>query len=220
MKALAAITFFAVQILLAQESGQGYLLLQNDDMRSGSIKITQPFAGSTMFLLDDSIKFPAQKIKAYELDGKYFGRVKTWSGSFKYVERKEKGRLNIFYDWETSWVRDPVITYAVTSYNAKYFSKENGELHKISVGNLMKATADFPPSQKPLHEYRKLTWVCAGFVVAGVAIIATAYKGVDKEHPPKAGRLVAGGIVSNLAWIPALMRSGKVDEAIELYNHR
>lgn len=205
----------------AQETG--ILYFTAGDSVSGRLTIIGKTDKSPSFRMNDSMTYPSDKVMAYEMDGKYFGRAlkKGLSSRYAYLERKEKGRVDIFYDWNTSWSHDHHLgtSMAWTHYSPSYYAKGREDLQRINAGNLKKSLADHEPSMKALCQRDALRWVGAAFVVTGLGIIASAFQGVDKNHPPNKERLIVGGLVANIAWIPGFMMGAKIDEAITLYNN-
>ena len=101
----------------------------------------------------------------------------------------------------------------------EYFSKDAGPVMDADYDNLREAMTDNMKSIELLDEYRNISYYKWGGVIAGVGLIASSFIGADKNHPPKFGLILLGGVISNIAyWVGNSNQDDKLNEAIEVYN--
>ena len=199
----------------------------------GDVELKSPLFGSEYLLFNDTAKYTLSQIYAFQNKEGYF--VNTYTGGYygpqKLVKRTRTGKVNLYTTYQmyaTAGTWNTIYTPGgrITNYNPgattfarfDYFSKDTSDILPASRDNLMAALSDNPKSIQLLREHKTLGTAKVLLVLGGLGLIGSAFIGVDKDHPPSVGLLVAGGVVANLSWIPSMMQSGKIEEAIEVYN--
>lgn len=197
-----------------------------DSSRFVQLKTGQKLYGAVIVSKDgrqltlNGVRHSMESVSAYQNQDGYFARINT-GGIFahdKFVRREKTGRVWLYNDWQTYWYGDPNLRWSSQAYEPVYFSIGEAEPKRINVSNLKSSLSSNPASMRYLSQHETLTYVQIVLVVGGLAIIGSAFSGVDKEHPPSMGRLIGGGLVCNLAWIPHLIKGDLIMTAIEEYN--
>lgn len=217
------------------DAGQSFIILKSKETIYGKVELKSPFLGSEYLLFNDTTKYPLSLIRAFQNEEGYFANVYAGGlyGTPKLVKRTQTGKVNLFtahqmYSSAPTWNSFSTPGGRVTQYNPgmttfarfDYFSKDTSDILPASRDNLMAALSDNPQSIKLLREHKNLSVVKTVLILGGLGLIGSAFIGVDKEHPPSVGLMVAGGVVANLTWIPNWMQSDKIEKAIEVYNSK
>ncbi len=216
---LCSISFF----INGQTTDQ-FIKTTSGDTLYGKSDYIIPYRGGDPFISFNGTVFKMADIVAVQSERGYYGRFKTGTKtnpSYKFFLRKEAGKINVFNDWEmVQTVFAPGWYQTSRVLVPKYFSKSSDELEKITLGNLKKAMSDNPESREHLTHYEILRNLKIGLILGGIAIIASAFSHVSKENPPSSTKMILGGVVANLSWIPYLMEPTELDEAIRTYNSK
>ena len=217
----------------AQEPGESFIILKSKERIVGKVELKSPFLGSQYLLFEDTAKIALEQIRAFQNEDGYF--VAAHGGGMygmpKLFKRTQAGKVNLFTAYQmysspgsfnsisTPGGRMTQHTPGITTFaRFEYFSKDTSDIMAASRDNLMEALSDNPKSIQLLREHKRLGTAKVLLVLGGLGLIGSAFIGVDKDHPPSVGLLVAGGVVANLSWIPGLMQSDKIEKAIEVYN--
>jgi hypothetical protein len=214
-------------------SGQSFIILKSRETIYGKVELKSPLFGSEYLLFNDTAKYSIQQIRAFQNDQGYFANLYTggYYSPQKLVKRTQTGKVSLYttyqmYSTAGSWNSISTPGGRVTHYNPgtttfarfDYFSKDTSDILPASRDNLLAALSDNPRSIQLLREHKNLGVAKIVLVLGGLGLIGSAFIGVDKDHPPSVELMVAGGIVANLSWIPYFMQTGKIENAIEVYN--
>jgi hypothetical protein len=217
----------------SQEPSESFIILKSKEKIIGSVELKSPLFGSQYLLFEDTTKIELAQIRAFQnQDGYFVAAVAGGSyGTPKLFKRTQAGKVNLFTAYQmysspgsfnsisSPGGRMTQYTPGVTTFaRFDYFSKDTSEIIAASRDNLMAALSDNPKSIQLLREHKTLGTAKVLLVLGGLGLIGSAFIGVNKDHPPSVGLLVAGGVVANLSWIPGMMQSDKIEKAIEVYN--
>lgn len=224
---------FTVQSVRSQEPGENFIILKSKEKIIGRVELKSPFFGSQYLLFEDTAKIGLEQIRAFQNEEGYFAAANAGGmyGTPKLFKRTQAGKVNLFTAYQVysspgsyNSISSPggrmtQYTPGITTFaRFDYFSKDTSDIMAASRDNLMAALSDNPKSIQLLREHKTLGTAKVLLVLGGLGLIGSAFIGVDKDHPPSLGLLIAGGVVANLSWIPGLMQSDKIEKAIEVYN--
>ncbi|MBI1806243.1 MAG: hypothetical protein HYR76_04225 [Ignavibacteria bacterium] len=206
----------------------GVIQLASGQRLTGKVEYKQPFLAKPYVLLNDSIKYKIEEIRAFQCANGYFAKLPK---SSKVVRRTLQGKIDLYQDVQSYFI--PGQSYTVNTpggsfvqstpasfntYTLDYFSKNGGDILDASLGNLKTALVDNPESMKYLSEYQTLNLVQWGLVGTGLGMVITSFLTATKEDGPNKGLLIGGGVTAVLGWIPKLMKDGKMEDAVRVYN--
>jgi hypothetical protein len=233
-----ALLFLSTLNIIAQQDTSTYsidrsvsgsrLILNNGKTIWGKAELKDPFSAKDYILFNDSLKFDAKDVLAFENDEGYFARVENTND---FAKRIEKGKIDLYVEYSYHFAPGISHTYAhpggsstmftpggFSSTRYEYFSKDGSPVRDASYSNLSEALKDNEESLSYLRSHRTLSYFKWGSVIAGAAIIAVQLAKMDKETPPSFGGIILGAAVINLSWIFHFNQAGKIEKAIEVYN--
>lgn len=193
---------------------------------AGRVELHDPAFRGAYLTIDDSARVDLDDVRAYRSGEGYFRRI-SGNGS-KFARRVRVGRLDLYQ--RAQFVvspmmmmpgapgAPPMMTGGVGS-NATFdfFAKGDGDVHPLKYGPLRDAVSDDPQSLRYLNQYRTLGFVQGGLVAAGLGLVAIGLSQLEKQEPPPPLLFVGAGVAST-AWIPHVMRGGKLRDAVDSYN--
>ncbi len=207
-----------------------YLVLESGKLVYGKIDFNKGvFSGSDYFMLDDSTRYEATDVKAFQDEEGYFAKVFEEDD---FVKRESKGKLDLYSGRGHGYVGGtPITSYGpngvVTTYTPSYgvsttisyFSKNGGKVLVADYDNLKDALKDNAKSMELLNEWKTLQYVKYGAAVVALGLVASSFIGVDENTKPNFGLAITGAVIGNLGYyIPGIMQSGKIQKSIKVYN--
>jgi hypothetical protein len=210
------------------EPGEGaeYVELETGEVLYGRVEFHKPEFSKGYLMIDKSTRVEAEDVRAYQNEDGYFRRVSGRPP--KFARRVRRGRLDLYERAE--YVFSPMIMMPGApgappimmgghggDVSFGYFAKGEGDVHPLKYGPLREAVSDDPASLRHLNQYRALGYVQIGLVAGGLGLIVASLAQLEpKEDPPP--MLFVGAGVAVTAWVPHLLRSGKLEAAVNTYN--
>ncbi|MBI5216816.1 MAG: hypothetical protein HY960_13775 [Ignavibacteriae bacterium] len=245
MKSITIITIIIAVLLVsasvAAQQSTSFILLENGQTVNGKVELKQPFLATPYLMLNDSIKHPLEEVKVYQNEDGYFAKVRSRANFFttgvldlssgeKFVKRTLTGRISLFEEQGSRFIGGHSFTTSTPggsfthttpssfqTYTLDYFSKDDGDVLEVSISNLKKAMEDNPVSMEYLNEYQTLGYVQYGLAIGGLGMVVAGAATSTKEEF-NTGLVLGGAVVAVLSWIPKLIRDGKMEDAVRVYN--
>ena len=210
----------------AVPSSGEYVEFMTGERRYGRVELHAPVLRSRYLTIDGSERVDLDDVRAYQNEEGYFRRVGDTGSAF--ARRVRQGRLDLYERSGTAvsplmmmpgapGAAPLMMGGGMTTTSFGYFAKGEAEVHPLKYGPLREAVSDDPQSLQYLNQYRTLGFVQGGLVAAGLGIVAVGLTQLEKQQPPPPLLFVGAGVAST-AWIPHLMRSGKLEAAVDSYN--
>jgi len=211
-----------------------YVKLLNGKEIYNDFTLKTPLFSKAHILLDDETKISFKEVECYQYESEFYQRIPNKFVDAEFAQRVLSGKVDLYSITSTftggggSFSTTPGLAggmafTAGTSSHTKtdYFVKDGGPLQKANYRNLVKALADNNKSMKSLAEYKTLSFIEWGMILGGAGLILGGIGQIDQEDgisPDGRILLVSGGMLAACSQIPGLIKSDKIEDAIEEYN--
>ena len=233
MKRILTLLLFSVIICLsasAQEpnqQGRYFVQLQNGQIiYADKLKFKTPIFKQDYFLLNDSMQFRTDVVKAYQNADGFYARVGYCSRADAFAKRILHGpRISKYYTTTYDYYNMGYSPYgygmgAPSRRRVYFFSKDDGPLESFNLANLQEALADNPSSMVLLKRYKNERFYTTGLSILGAGIAAFGVFSANNSNGGISPAVYAGVGVAAIPFVMQLFQKDKLTQAIELYNYQ
>ncbi|WP_242926200.1 hypothetical protein [Pontibacter vulgaris] len=235
MKKILTLLLFAVVFCLQanaqnepNQQGRYYVQLQNGQIvYADKLKFKTPIFKQDYFLLNDSMQFRLDAVKAYQNADGYYARVGYGSRANAFAKRILHGpRISKYYTTTYDYYNMGYSPYgygmgAPSRRRVYFFSKDDGPLQSFNYGNLQEALSDNASSMVMLKRYKSERFLTTGLSVLGAGIAAFGvYSSSNNSNGSLSPAVYAGVGVAAIPFVLQLFQKDKLTQAIELYNYQ
>lgn len=211
------IILFLLPRSVSGQDSSAFVKLNSGSKIYGKVSLSE---SGRELIVNDTSRFDIKNVMAYQNKDGYFAKV-TKRGLFStdvFIRREKEGKIWLYNDDQTFWYGDSKMRWASTAYVTTHYSMGETPPRRLKVSNLKESLAGHSKSMAILKTHDTLNYFILALLLGGLAIVASSFKGVDKDHPPSENGLILGGVVANLAWIPHFAQGDSTMKAIEAYN--